>query len=208
MPVAPNANALLLLDEVRGDNSPLAITGTDQDAMIQTLINRASDWIEDYCNRLFVARPFTMRLPGQAMPHLRPPATPLDLVAPLTVSVNGVAQTIWRTEADGDPAGKQVVVGADVPGTPTFLYRAAGWCGTPPTPILLTYTGGHPFAALPGDLKEAAQLVVQTLHRHWRNLEPMQAMPAGATGGLVTFRTDHVPMAAISILNQYRIIPV
>lgn len=215
MAVAANANALFTKDELRGDGvyaqtSPLGgITGTDQDDMIQTLINRASDWVEAYCNRPFVARAYAdLRLPAQCSAYLRPTATPIDITAALTVSLDGTAQTVWKSESDGDPALKDVVVVADAPGQPSVLYRHCGWQGSPPAPILLSYTGGYAFAALPGDLKDAALLVIQTLHRHWQNLAPYESMPAGASGGTLAIRRDHIPMAAIATLDRYRLIPV
>jgi hypothetical protein len=209
MTVPAQANALMTVDELRGENSPLNITGNEQDDMVQTITNRASDWIEAYCNRPFVERLFvSLRFPPQRSPELRPRATPINVAAPVVVTLGGATLSVWRSEDDGDPTAADVIVGGDTPGEPSYLYRGAGWDGAAPAPIALTYTGGYPFASIPGEIKEAAMLIVQAFHRHWKNLDPVQSMPAGATGGVISFRTDHVPMAARVAVDRFRVLRV
>lgn len=208
--VAPQPNAMFTVDELRGDNSPINVTGNDQDDMVQTLINRASDWIEAACCRPFVEQTYmSVRFPPLRSCELRPRATPINITQPIEVTFNGATLSVWRSEADGDPASYDAIVAADMPGdAPSFFYRAAGWCGAAPVPTALTYTGGYPFASIPGDLKEACLLIIQAFHRHWKNLDPVQSMPGGATGGMVTFRQDQVPIAARMAIDRYRVLRV
>src|SRR6185436_6142665 len=100
-----------------------------------------------------------IRFPAQCEPNLRPGATPIKTADPVSLSVDGIALTVWKAEADGDPAFKDVIVGGDVPGVATFFYRAGGWRGATPFPILATFTGG--LATIPGDLQQACLLVAQ-----------------------------------------------
>jgi Phage gp6-like head-tail connector protein len=207
MVVAPNANALLTVDDLRGtaqEPGPLGITGTAQDDVIQELINRASDEIESYCGRFFTrAVVADLRLPQQSEPSLRPPRTPIDVTQPITISIDGTPLTVWRTEADGEPMTKQVIVGADLPGEATFFYRAGGWlCGcATPAPIRVSYTGGY--ATIPGYLKEAAQMTVQTFWRHRQNVTDLASMSSGTAGGVTTFRDYAIPIAAKWILDRH-----
>lgn len=210
MAIPPNDNALLTVADLRG---PLNITSTDPADvdMIQELINRASDEIETFCGgRQLVAQDYAaQRYPGQREPHLRPRATPIDPASLITVSIDGIALTVWRSEADGDPALKDVIVGGDVPGAATFLYRARGWRGTSlysPFPILLSYTGG--FDPVPGGIKQAAVLTIQAFHRHQKGLDPYQSYPASATGGTVVMRADTIPQTAERLLAPYVFVAV
>jgi Phage gp6-like head-tail connector protein len=211
VPVTPNANALLTVEDMRGtiqEPGPLGITGTAQDDVIQELINRASDEIERYCGRYFTALDMDVYLAQTSSTNLRPPRTPIDVTKPIAITVDGQALSVWRTSADGDRRGKQVIVAGEpeFPDEATFFYRASGWlCGcSDPTPIHVVYTGGGP----PGDIREAAQLVVQTFWRHRQNVTDLSTMSSGTAGGVTTFRDWYIPMAAVKVLDRHRIVPV
>jgi len=162
----------------------LNISGTKDDGLLESCINRASAWCESLCGRPLKERTFSaIRLQG-------PRSTKLYLAAPikvtgtsgtLTVSVDEIAQTVWRTEADGDPQAKDVMVASDDPHDPTglrnHLFRSArwdsaaawGWEGNGRSPfvqpnnVLLTYTGG--FNPVPADLQQACLDLLQKLFR-------------------------------------------
>ena len=200
MTVQAQANALLLVADMR---EPLGITGTAQDDLIQELINRASDACETYCQRPLKQQSFSnLRYPGQRGTNLRPHATPIDVLSSIAVTLDGTALTVWRKESDGDPALKDVIVGADVPGEASYLYRACGWLGATPWPIKLSFTGGYD--VIPGAVREAATLTVQSFHRHAKNLDPYQSYPASVSGGTVTMRTDTIPRTVYDLLDAYR----
>jgi len=194
------ANALLTVADVR---ESLGITGTTQDAMIEDLINEASDEIEAWCGRPLKEQDVAAaEFAGQIGCQLRPSTWPIDPDAMVSVILDGTALTVWRKASDGDPATFDVEVRGDVPGGPkTFFYRAAGWLGSTRFPIVASFTAGY--AVIPGNLKAAARLVVQTLHRHRKGLEPYQSYPAGATGGTVTVRADTIPKTARELLAPF-----
>jgi hypothetical protein len=213
--IVANDNALLDLEQAKAF---LHIRLDDQDDVIQDLINRASDFCEWWCGRPIKARAFAdLRLPGQVGPVLRPPAVPIDITATLTLSIWGASQTIWKRESDGDPSAFDVIVGADVTDPrlrPNLFHRARGWCGGDPWgnpyPILLSYTGG--FDPVPGELLDAAGLVLQHLYRLQ---EKQTADVTGLTspvGGSVSYAPELVgsliPMQAKQILDSYRTVSV
>ena len=131
MAVSLHANALL--DPADAQVAKFLKLPVNSDELI-TLINRASAECEGYCNRPLKAQDYVSRLPGQRGPALRPLPTPIDIDLPVTLVFGGLPLTVWKRESDGDPAGKDVIVGADVPGAPSFFYRAAGWVGSTPVP--------------------------------------------------------------------------
>lgn len=207
MPVELQANALLSLEEGR---AYLGV-GASEDEVVKALINRMSDYAEgpNGANRPLVERAFTaLRLEAQRTPRLRTRAVPIKTAATLTVSLDGTALTVWKEEADGDPNDFDVVVGGDGAGVPTFLERACGWHGCSPFPILLAYTGGWPQASLPGDLKEAAELMLLDAWRRRSGAgssgSDIQSFTAGPVSPGVTFREDRIPMKAREILNAHR----
>lgn len=180
--------------------------------LVRDLINRASDFCEgpNGCDRPLKERVYTnLRLPVPSRScHLRPPATPIKTSATITLSLDGESQTIWRTEADGEPSDKDVVVGADEPGVPSYFFRAIGWNSYAygnPFPVLLSYTGG--LATIPGQLKDAALLVIESLHRSQEKKggDNVQAFGAGPITPSVTYRVELIPMRAKMILEAYRV---
>ena len=173
-----------------------------------TLINRASDDCEGYCNRPLKQQTFTaIRLRGQSHPNLRPLATPIDMAGAISLSVDAIALTIWKAEADGDPALKDVIVGADVPGAPTFFYRASGWLGATPWPVLATFTGG--LDPIPDDLQQAALLVCQTMQRQEKGQTEVQAYGPGPVSQSVSYRGDSlIPMWSKHVLDRWRVVPM
>lgn len=179
--------------------------------LVRDLINRASDFCEgpNGCDRPLIAREYeNLRLPAPCSPRLRPPATPIDIEETVSISLDGVAQTVWLSEADGDPSLKDVVIGADDPGSPSFFWRDLGWRSYAygnPFPILLSYTGG--FLTLPGQLKDAAFLVIESLYRSQekKSSDNVQAFGPGPVTPSVTYRVELIPMRAKYILESYRV---
>lgn len=207
-PVLLQSNALLTLDEARAFFP--AMTGTEQDDLLTDLINRASDYCEAWCNRPIKARTYTdLRIAWQYGCHLRPPATPIDVTQPILLMFESQTLSVWKSEADGDPTLKDVVIGADVPGAPSFFYRAIGWqCSTSqPSPIRLTYTGG--LAQVPGDIRDATFLVMQTLHRQQSKGQTDVVSMSNAITGTTVFRQDSlIPLKAAMTLDRYRLLSV
>jgi hypothetical protein len=122
--------------------------------------------------------------------------------------VGGTSQTVWKTESDGDPALKDVIVGTEDYFNPisvnNHLWRAGGW-GAPtyanPYNVLLTFTGG--FATVPDDLMSA---VLYILQKTWR--DATRAMTDVTTvsspSGSITILDNELPQWAVLILQRYR----
>lgn len=176
--------------------------------LAEDLVNRASDYCEWYCNRPLKARELAnLRYAAQKEPRLRVLATPINTAtATLTITLDDTAQTVWKVEASGDQEDFDVVVGADVPGEPSYFYRSDGWVSAiakRPFPILITYTGG--LATIPHELRDAALLVVANLYdAQEKKLAPVAAFGDGPVSPAVTYRAELIPMKAKQILDSYR----
>jgi hypothetical protein len=198
-----NENALLTLAE----GTTYLGVGSDQDVVIEDIINRASDYCEWWAKRPLKARDFEdLRLAAPCGTILRPPATPIDIDEDITIADVGTALSVWRSEGDGDPALKDVVIGCDTPGVPSHFVRALGWrpSARNPFPIVLTYTGG--FATIPGELQEAAYLIVENIYRaQEKKLTDVVAIGSGPGAPGITFRGELIPMKAKQILDSYRV---
>jgi len=207
------ANALVTVDQARAFMKWLDGAPPD-DATVEDLVNRASDFAEWWTNRPLRARTFSnLRLAAQCGPKLRPPTPPpIDTSQPLTVSLDGRALLVWKTEADGDPALAEAVVmpDPDAPGLPSYLWGRYNWCGAglSPLPIQLSYTGG--FAPVPGQVRDAVLMTLETLWRlqdsHVADISSYTNPVTGATQFGDAFSL--IPMQAKQVLDSYRVTPV
>jgi hypothetical protein len=165
----------------------LGITDSSQDAAVELMIHRATSEAEHArCDRPLKRRTLTnLRIAGRCGPYLYPEwyegaAWPIDLTAAISVTVNGVVQTVWKAEADGDPDTKDVQV------YPDHFYRHLGWepTGTTRRNVLLTYDGG--FDPVPEGLKVA---VLELIAKRWGPLtqqRPDIASMSGPGGSMQT----------------------
>lgn len=148
------ANALVTVARATAFCGLPTPTSAEEDA-IATLINRVSGMIEAYVDRPLVRKQWTnLRLRGQQDCALYPPSAPIDIAQAIELSIDGRVLTVWKEEADGDPATFDIMVAAAFPGSewaPDHFMRAAGWLGASARPILLTYRGGFdpPTVSLP-----------------------------------------------------------
>ncbi len=211
-------NALVTLGQAKDF---LKITQDDQDSLVTELINRASDFMEgpQGCNRPLALREFIGRLPSWRQAGLPLPVVPLDVAEEVLVELDGIVQTVWRTEDNGDPANFDVVVRRSTPVSPWVpdqLWRGLGWRSTSryrPDPISLTYWGGFVVddegGTVPGDLRDATFLVIQTLYRLQEKgiggISTMTGSPIG-TVGFEQAAASLIPMAARRTIDSYRLI--
>ncbi len=182
--------------------------GASDEPLLTAIINRVSDECEsgEGANRVIRKRTLEdLRLPGQTESVLRL-HWPIDVEDAVLVSLDGAALTVWRTEADGDPSTFNVEVCASDPGVPDHLYRKAGWTGVQRRPIVVTYTAGYEQTEIPGDLKDAAFLILE--HR-WRlqtkKLMDVASLGAGPVSPGLTFgNPGRIPVEAREILMAHR----
>jgi hypothetical protein len=160
----------------------LGATVGSVDPTVEQLINEVTALAESvYCHRPLARRAITsLRVAGPLTSReLYPDAWPINTAAAISVTVNGQVQTVWRSEADGDPAA------FDVAAFPTHFYRAAGWAPTTiPHNVLLTYEGGY--APVPEDLKAAALELIQRMWGPLTQQRPEVAAYSGPGGSVQT----------------------
>jgi hypothetical protein len=189
----------------------LRVTGTSDNAMIEALINRASELCENWCNRNLKQRAISaIRLRGPSWPGTRlfPRAVPIKASVAITVAIDGETQTVWRTEGDGDPAAFDVILGALDPeglNAPDHLYRADGWDPTSslsPYNVLLSYTGG--FNPIPDQLQQACLYIVQKLFRDQQK-QLAEVVAINTPIGGMTLLDSAIPRVAQVLLEPYRL---
>lgn len=205
MPIALDtvlaANALVSLEQAKAhltilrptDEADLAV----EDQRLVEAINWVSAWVELNV-RPMTFKTETLRLAAPRDHHvLRLRRIPIDVTAPLTVSVAGVEQTVWLDETDGERTAAQVLLYSTVPGSPwcpDALWALNGWggggwstvaggsrceCGCgggaghisgDPQPIVVTFTGGFdcvPDDGTPSQLPGDVQFAVLETIRAW-----------------------------------------
>lgn len=163
------ANALTLLETAKTE---LGLSGTASDAVVERLINGASEAIERYCRRSFARATVTSeRVKGYAGPRLLLERTPIVSVTSIIINgstIDAAGYYIEKAEAG-------------------VLYRPAGWEWTAQTQVgsiiqepspgteeglyLVTYVGGYQTPAqggtrtLPYDLEQACLECVTNFYR-------------------------------------------
>jgi len=180
----------------------LIVVGTQDDGAIEAAINAASLACEHYCNRFFKERVVTERQEGVCGTKLPLSAIPLKATAAVTVSVDDVAQTVWKQESDG----LQSVF--DVIARPDHLYRRSGWAPlSDPYNVLLSYTGGFTAAAIPASVKEGCLYMVQKLFRDSKR-QLAEVTQVNTPMGGISILDNAMPRVARLLLDPYRYVPV
>lgn len=202
--MALGAHALVTLIEAKQE---LSIEGADLDAQVERYINDASEWCEHLCGRRLKARTVTYARPGPRACELPVDPWPIDLTQPILITVDGVAQTVWKEPADGAQTNFHVIARSFVPGAPPdHFYRAAGWgapAATQPDNVTLTYTGG--IAIVPQLLKDACLLLVQKVSRDTiQQLSTEVSSISGVHG--IAWRGNPVPLEAQKKLEAFLLV--
>jgi hypothetical protein len=202
-----SADALVTLAEAK---AYLNHTGTAEDTQIETAINKASDYVQSALGwGPIKTRTQTWRLPPYCGLCLYAPIRPIDVTATVTITIDGTAQTVWRSSADDPQTGKDVIVVSSVSGSslcPDQFYRAAGWTGAGllPEPILLTYTGGFASAsALPGRIREAFELILSKFFKDEIHQNPDTVVYSNSVGTVTRVDTE-IPRRARELLDRDR----
>lgn len=203
-------------------------TGAEESVALQAAITRASDWIEQLTRRKLAERTYTnLRLTGPVSTKLYPPAWPINVSQTVTISLDEVAQTVWRSESDGDVDSKDVVVASDDPwderfGLRNHFYRWQGWASAlglywrersnaPSSTqfgqyrVLLSYTGGY--NPVPEDLKLACLYLLQKVYARdqAKQLAGVASLtfPSGSTG-FVQLTDSAIPREVWALIAPYR----
>jgi hypothetical protein len=205
--MALNANALVSLAEAA---AALGLLTPTDDAITEPLVNQASQLAEStYTKRVLKKRTYTnLRLVGPMSQRLYAPTWPIDTAATITISVDGAVQSVWKSEADGDPAGFNVLA------FPEYFSRYLGWRtgGVIAENVVATFDAGY--ATVPDDLKEAVLELVQKLYGPMVNrTQDVGSIAAGGTsmqtidgviGGVAT-STYALSKRSRDVFDGYRI---
>ncbi len=205
-----NANALVTLAEAKAE---LSIDTIALDAQVERYINDASDWCEHLCGRKLKARPMSYVCEGPRSPRLFADPFPIDILATITITVNGQAQTVWKQPADGDQNNFDVIVRSSVRGGELdHFWHSAGYWGCPtvgnPDNVSIAYTGG--IATVPELLKDACLILVQKISRDAVQQigSDVQAIQGAGAPGSMSFRGSPVPLEALRKLEAYMLLRV
>ena len=160
-----------------------------------------------------------LRLAAPAGCALYPPRAPIDVTATITLTINGVVQSVWTAEGDGDPTTFDVMVAStvgDSPFMPDSFHRRVGWggdiygglTGWNPRPILLSYTGGFTPSTLPADLKRAVLETVLTLYRDVQQGTVDLAATGAPMGGTTWELPRWMPYRARQVFESHALVQV
>jgi hypothetical protein len=210
------SNALVTLARAKDFIQPGGMAATD-DARLEEVINRCSSSIEHHVGRRLMQVNYT----GANVLYVQGPCygtelpldhSPIDITSPVTVTVDGTTQTVWRSGADGDQAAFDVVVmPGQYPIAPNRLARANGWHPTSaarPNNVTVDYKGGFVQAggalnALPKDLEEAALEVIKLV---WTDQSKglQDVTTVSLPGGSFTLFSNPFPRRALQLLEAFR----
>lgn len=205
-----NANALTTLDNVKTE---LGITGSADDAYLESQINFASTSIETFLNRkLGYEAGKVEKVKGYGGTRIRVALTPIVELTDVTV-INSVGVTTTYDVADME---------IEYDGIEGFVYFRSGWPWTAPQPfgtiardplpgheestIQVTYNGGYvlpadlpavdPQVALPIDIERAAILAVAT------NYSRRSQDRSIKSEALMSYRVEYQSQAALASIAQ------
>lgn len=176
-----------------------------EDLNLVAALNEAADRLERETGRRLLSTGYTnVRLDPVDGCRLWALEWPITAVASLTV--DGTAQTVWLSEADGDPDDFQVRLRGDPnpndPQARRYLERAGGWWSGP-LGIKVSYTAGHTRANAPAELKEAAILLaLDTFVR--RDRRRLEEVSVSLNGQATTYESNRLYGLAVARLWPHR----
>lgn len=196
---APSAGALCTLAAVKAAlNIPTATTS--KDALISSLIDSASSWIEKYCDRTFTSTTHTEYFSPGRDKRVRQYRELIPRQWPI-ISITSI-----REDDDRAFSGADTLLAAtdywndDVR---VYLYQDADWVAFAygERTVQLVYVAGY--ATIPEDLQRAA--VMLTVKLFYDSDRQKQGIASESLGGTtITYVDDDVPKSAKAILDLYR----
>lgn len=195
------------LNEVK---EALDITTGDHDAKLNGYINRATDLIENYCQRNFLQATYTNEeYQGNGTYYMQLRSYPIQSITDISYRTSidftnpnwtSIASRLYEVAIEGKTNAGRV-------------YSVWGWpVGGAVNNYRFTYSGGYAMADIPEDLKEALMEIVS----HLFNARKRDPMLMGEQLGNYNYRLSPKEigksllqhLGVDIILDQYRSIPV
>lgn len=192
---------------------------------VATIVTMASAWLDTLCRRKLAARDYTDLRFTASGTKLYPDAWPISVSAPITITLDEIAQTVWRSEADGDLDRYDVVVASDDPwdeaqGVRNHFYRRYGWQSVlgmgwvryrkpsdgPVGRYRVRISCRAGYEPVPEMLKTACKHLVTILWRDWRRRGAGAMQLSTPTRGSITVR-DELPEIVRDTVALYRARP-
>lgn len=176
----------------------LEITGSDQDAFLNNLIGRATQFIETYCNRQLASREFTEYYSGDGTNSIMLPNTPITAVSQIKDDKSGEADFDYGSSDENDAFsfeswGKVLLTDGDVFYEPGSTYPLRNY--------KFVYTGGY--VAIPEDLCQVCiELAAAKFYLKDKQRQGVASKSAG--GQTITYRPDDLSPAQKEVLEAYR----
>lgn len=203
-----SARAIVTLAQVKDFLTTQPSASNDQ--ALERVIERASAIVEAHCKRRIMQTDYTtapLYVQGSRyLRYLHLDHSPIDLLSTVAVTVDGEAQTVWKSATDGDQASFNVVV---MPGPhpldPKSLYRELGWCPSVlsrPNNVTVAYKGGFTLATRPRNLEEATLEIVKKIWTDQsKGIQDVTTVNL-PTGGFTMFDRS-MPRRAVELLEDF-----
>lgn len=181
------------LTTLAGYKAYMGITVSTHDTLLESLIDRASDWIENICDRQLLTRSYTEYTTGSIDGVLVPRQFPITAVT----SVNyDTALLFTGSDVDSDYVHIQ-----HEGRTVRCLYETFN--PQQPDSVKIVYTAGY--ATTPDDLQHACNVVVAQMFAQLKGDRfgtAGQQLAAQVGGGTLTF-IHSLPPDVVQILERY-----
>lgn len=188
------ANALVSLADAK---TFLKITAASEDSVIESLINRASAWANDYTQRLLLSRDMTEYYDGDGTGELILNQYPVSELTNIYDDTNRVfgANTEIDVASDVILDGNNGIVRI-WNNTQAFMRGILN--------VKVVYTAGYELAAVPASVQEAALYYIGYSYRRTRLDQKFGVSSETIGDRTTTFATDDIGQKAKMLLNPYR----
>lgn len=164
----------------------LNVSGNSDDALLDLLVSRGSQFVRSYCTRDFLSQAYADTFDGKDTTRIAFPNYPVTAVA--SVTINGMV-----VPARSSPLALGYVFSSTMLSLTGFAFtRGFG-------NIVVAYTAG--FAAVPADLEQACIELIAFKYRERDRIGHQSKTLGGET---VAFYIGDVPKPVRTILDTYR----
>lgn len=175
----------------------LGITGSSEDTIVGDLVNMASDVVNKYCNRKFLAADYTEYYNGDGTFELILKNYPVN-------SVDSLYDDVLRAF----DSTSEIDVSADVlvDGSTGILRLWNNESAFEPgqANVKVTYNAGYALASMPYSVKQAVHLIMQDWYKNAYQFKRTGiASETNASGESKTFQDNALPEKVTKMLDPY-----